>query len=541
MNNAQKIYKEWQNTIADEKIIKQLEQLSEQEIESAFWGQLNFGTAGMRGVMGLGTNKINTITVCKLAFAVSQYLLLKYQNPSIVICFDTRNNSKQFSRMFAKVTSNMNIKTHLYKNFCPTPIMTYSISELNATMGIMITASHNSKEYNGIKISDCFGIQISGEIEAGIAGIYNNCNEIEVYNTFFAKKLNKNVYFVKNNITEQFLNYGTNKKEETNLKMVYTPLNGTGLFCVSKLLKQNGFKFSVPKLQKKPSGNFETCPYPNPEFIEAFAESLKLAKTIDADLIIATDPDADRIGVCVKNGNDYVKLSGNEVGYILLESRKEIGGKDKFAVATVVTSPLFDAICNANNINFNKQLTGFKNIGKQLQQMQNKFGKENYVLAYEESCGYILRDDIYDKDAVFATLEIAKIARQLKLQGKTLYLYLQEIYSKYGYTASITDSIKYGGEDATLCMNKTIDTLRKNPLKEIANEQVLQVTDFNNDETGLEKQNFLLYKTKNFTLIVRPSGTEPKLKIYIYATFATGEEANLQAQKVQKCIREILV
>lgn len=538
-----KIYDLWVNEIYDSQITKKLVAMTEKEILDGFCGELDFGTAGMRGIMGLGSNRMNEITVTRLASAVCSYLKENFENPSIVIGFDTRNNSKRFSRIFARVATSNGVKVYLFKNFCPTPVLSYSITNLKTSMGIMITASHNNKIYNGIKVSDQFGIQVSGQLQKTLSEKYEKANGISEYNKTYNIKLikAKNLAYVGKEMSKKFIEYKQFTDNDSNLKIVYTPLNGTGRYCVTKLLKKNGFNVYIPKSQKKASGEFLTCPYPNPEFEEAFNEAKKLARKVDADIIIATDPDADRLGAMIKTKDGYYKLSGNEVGYIFLEKKaSQNTNENAFAVSSVVTSPLALDISKANNVKMHRALTGFKNLGKVMFENINNVGKDAYVLCYEESCGYILRDDMFDKDGIFATLELCELAHNLKQQGKTVGDYLDDIYKKYGYLYNINTSITFEGNDATQKMNSAVEGIRNNKPTTLAGEDIVKVIDYEHDNTGLDKQNFIEFSSNNITAIVRPSGTEPKLKFYIFAKSENMETSKQIAEKVYEQLKEQL-
>ena len=494
-------YSYWLNNIKDEKITKKLRNLDEKKIKENFSSSLSFGTAGIRGIMELGTNKINELTVCKLASAVGEYL--KDKNAKVIIGFDTRKNSKLFSRLFAKTLKAYQVDTLLFKDFCPTPVLVFATTYYKCDLSIMITASHNKKEYNGIKIYGADGIQIDKEIQAKLTKLFDETDETLCYNKIYKKRLGK-VKYVESGIIDSFLD-GIYENKKRCLKITYTALNGTGYKAVKKLLDYNGFKFK--SVQTKQDPNFTTCPYPNPEFEEAFNEAKKVAKKNKSEIIIATDPDADRLGVMVKHNNEFVKLSGNEVGYIFADHLLS-GTKDKIIVTSVVTSPLIDEICKKNHAKVYKTLTGFMSMGEKAKELAEAYGRENIVLIYEESCGYCVRD-AYDKDGISASLLIAEIAEKLKRGGKTLIDKLEDIYNKYGKMTSLADSIEIENS------NYIIEKIRKTKLKELKLD-TLKIIDYQNDDTKLPKQNFLEFKIKDGSFILRPSGTEPKLKIYLF-------------------------
>ena len=493
-----KTYLNWLN-IEDENVVKKLKKMNEEEIEKNFSSSLTFGTAGIRGIMELGTNTINEVLVAKFAFAFLKFLGNK--KAKIVITYDTRKNSKKFAGIMAKILSDKEV--YIFNNFAPTPICVFATTFLKADFGIMITASHNRKEYNGVKVFDHNGIQIDKHAQEAISKAYDLTDEVKAYNDYL--KLNgKETHKIGHEIEEKFIENKSNKTKKT-LKIIYTPLNGTGYYAVSRILKQNGFSFLTPKTQKYGSGEFKTCPYPNPEFEEAFDESLKIAD--DADLILATDPDADRLGVMAKKKGKFVKLSGNEVGYILAEYLLS-GTKNKSVVTSVVTSPLIEDICKNHEAKLYKTLTGFKNLGRKAKELNDN--GEDVALIYEESCGYSVEKNFYDKDGIKTALKICEIAEELKKENKTLFDYLDEIYAKYGRLYDLIDSIIFENSND---MQKVMAKLRKTKIKVVKIEKII---DYLNDNTGLEKQNFLEYRFMTGSFIIRPSGTEPKLKIYVF-------------------------
>ncbi len=494
-------YSYWLENIKDTKLSKKLNELSEEKIKDNFSSSLSFGTGGIREIMELGSNKINELTVSKLASAVGKYLVDK--NAKVVIGFDTRKHSKRFSRLFAKVLRRYNVEVLLFKNFCPTPVLVYATTYYESDLSIMITASHNRKEYNGIKIYGSDGIQINKEIQEKITKLFDATDEVESYNSIYKNKLGK-IKYVKDDIIGKFI-AGTYENKKRNLKITYTALNGTGFKAVKKLLNYNGFKLNA--VQTKPDPDFSTCPYPNPEFEEAFCEAKKVAKKFDNDIIIATDPDADRLGVMVKHNNEFVKLSGNEVGYIFADYLLS-NTEDKIVITSVVTSPLIDVICKKNKAKLYKTLTGFMSMGNKAKELANKYGRENIVLIYEESCGYSVNNS-FDKDGISASLLISIIAEKLKNNDKTLVDYLNYIYVRYGKLTSLSSSIEI--ENSA----RIVDKIRKTKLKEL-NLNITKIIDYQNDDTKLPKQNFLEFKIKDGSFILRPSGTEPKLKIYLF-------------------------
>lgn len=536
-------YEYWRNFVADKKIKRELQKLSEKEIVTNFSSSLSFGTAVMRGVMALGSGCLNVLTVSKLAGAVGRYLQNK--NARVAISFDTRFNSKDFSRLFAKILAEYGVEVLLFRDYSPTPVLVYAGIHYRCDISVIITASHNRKEYNGIKLYDKYGIQIDKSVQEKIIDLFNKTDEVEVYNRVYNKKLGKVKFIEKDfidiylqkclknssvekeeknskntkkiaNISENLANYDDkseifeknvqrSKNEKRTLKITYSPLNGTGFRYVERLLGAFGFTFH--RAQANPDPNFSTCPYPNPEFEEAFIEAKKVAKKYDSDIIIATDPDADRLGVMVKDGERYVKLSGNEVGYIFADYLLS-GTNGKAVVTSVVTSPLIDKICKQNDAKLYKTLTGFMSMGSKAKELSKKYGRKNIVLIYEESCGYAV-GNIYDKDGITASLLIVQIAEKLKKEGKTLIDYINIIYTRYGNMTALSSSI------ALFNSGCVVDKIRKTKLKsmKMAFDKMI---DYQNDNTHLPKQNFLEFRFKDGSFIIRPSGTEPKLKIYLF-------------------------
>lgn len=536
-----KLYNNWLK-IEDKSINEKLLTMTEEEQVSAFGGSLSFGTAGLRGIMGLGTNRLNEVNVCKLANAIVEYYIKNKLN-SIVIGFDTRHNSKAYSRVFAKVLASNGIKVNLFKNFVPTPVLNFAISYTKSDMGIMITASHNNKIYNGIKVSGANCIQISGETEKTLGNLYAKLNEVELYNNYYKNQANqtKNIVYVSKYVKKQFLGEFYKNKMNKELNIIYTPLNGTAYKYVRKALKDSGFKnVKSPFRQKFPNGNFTTCPYPNPEFQEAYKSALKCTEDFDADVIVATDPDGDRLGAMIKSTKGYKLLTGNEVGFLLLNYIYETRSREKnlYAVSTVVSSPMFFKMCDSFGIHYQKSLTGFKNIGKAKLAMEDKYGKDGFILAYEESCGYIVKDNFYDKDGIFALLKFCELASYLKQKGSSLEEYLNEIYAKYDNLYSLNSSLSFEGDNALERMNESVNNLREQGLTKLLKKKITKTIDYLNDKTGLDKSNFIEYYTDDFSFIIRPSGTEPKLKFYIHAKGKTLDQSKKLASNVLDAIKK---
>lgn len=534
MNN----FENWEQ-ILDKNIQKRIKKLTKQQKIDNFSTNLEFGTAGMRGKMELGTNMVNELTVCKLAESTAKYLLESGLEKKVVICFDTRHNSLLFSRLFAKVLLIHDIDVFLFKDYAPTPLCVYATTKQKASLGVMITASHNSREFNGIKIYNSFGIQIDDITQQKISAIFNSTNEVEVYNNIFKQKPTKKAVYLQKDVIDQFV--GEKDYSKKQLKIIYTPLNGTGYYAVKKILNNHGFNFITPKSQKNKDSDFTTCPYPNPEFLPAFNESLVLAQKKDADIILATDPDADRIGVMVKHNGEFIRLTGNEVGYIFAEYLGKTNVKDKFIITSVVSSPLIDKICEQNNIKLYKTLTGFKSLGTLGKQLQEQYSKQAQILLYEESCGYVVNTNYFDKDGIYATLMLCEIAEALKQQNKTLIDYLNAIYEKFGYMETVGDSIVFEGTLSKEKMQQAVNNLRQNKPTKILDEKIVKTVDYLYDNTSLPPQNFIQYIAKNISFIIRPSGTEPKLKIYLFVNGNNKEQTKKRAQEALNDIKNNII
>lgn len=481
---------------------------------------LNFGTAGVRGLMGLGSKFINEFTITKIVCAFCKCLK---GNEKVLVSFDTRKNSKKFARLVQKIFLNNKVECVGFKKPTPTSVLAFSVKKQAFDYGVMITSSHNPKEYNGLKIISKNGGQISDEFANKIM---KATLKIDEFSEYYALKKIKTVFAPRTFYTD-FLDmcYSCADNDITPLiNVCYTPLNGTGLYFAKNILKHFKYKFTIPPKHKKMNGKFETCPYPNPEFSEPYLEAEKWVGE-NVDLIVATDPDGDRLGVKVRDKNqNFVLLTGNEVGLLLLDylSKKKVD--EKFVVTTVVSSPLVKEICKKNNVSFNETLTGFKNITEKIEKT-----KGNLILAFEESCGYIVNDYLRDKDGLSTMTVLLKIADEYYKNNMTLLDALDNIYKEYGYEVSLNQSHTFSGEDAIEIIQEIVDNLRKNK----QTEKVISFIDFlNTKSTKLPPSNFLGYGFKNGKLFIRPSGTEPKLKFYIYGKGKNKEIAQKNAQKI---------
>ena len=486
------------------------------EISDRFYRALEFGTGGLRGMIGAGTNRMNIYTVGRATFGLGSYLNAICENASVAIAYDSRYKSREFAFLAADILSSMGIKAYVFNELTPTPVLSYAVRKLGASGGIVITASHNPKEYNGYKVYNEHGCQITDEAAKTIT------QNIEKFGYFENYTPNKALIEVLDDeMFEQFiaemqtLSFRSVVKEFAP-KIVYTPLHGTGRRYVAEILKRIGVSdLIMVKEQELPDSDFTTCPYPNPEEKEALSLALQYAKENNADMVLATDPDADRVGVAVRdNSGKYRRLTGNETGVLLmnymLETKRASGtlGKNATVIKTIVTTDMAFDIAKEYGVNLEEVLTGFKYIGEKMDE------KDDFVMGLEESYGYLVGKHARDKDAISAVMLIVEMCAYYKSQGKTLASVLDGLYEKYGYYATELLSFQYPGETGMKEMNLVIDRIRNNPLLEIAGEAV-QFTDFSVGVNGLPKSNVLRFRNDRFNVLFRPSGTEPKLKMYL--------------------------
>ena len=537
MSDYNKEYKKWLES--DVLTAPEREGLSkltdEKEIEDRFYRELEFGTAGMRGVLGIGRNRMNIYNVRRAAKGVADYL--KKTNAlakGVLIGYDTRNFSRIFAEETAKTLAFEGVLSYLFDSVHSVPEVSFGVRELGCGAGVMITASHNPKEYNGFKVYGPDGGQLppeAAQIVIDAVNRYDVFSDVSVMP--FDEAENKGlIKIVGDVLNEKFLE--TIKKQQINpdavyavadtMKLVYTPFHGSGARPVKEILKRIGFKnVLVVKEQDNEDGNFPTVKSPNPENAEGFYLAEKIAKENDVDLIIGTDPDCDRVGILVRDKNgDYKALTGNQTGALLVEyilSAKSESGKlpkDGIVIKTIVTTELAAAIAKAYGIECISLLTGFKFIGEKMTEFSEEHS-HTFLIGFEESYGYLVGNYARDKDGVVATMLIAEMAAYYRNKGKTLYDALMDIYNKYGFYAEKTVSFTMPGKDGMAKMSAIMENLRKAPLKSAIGLDALKITDYQNDETGLPKANVIKYELsdKKTYFIVRPSGTEPKIKLYV--------------------------
>ena len=529
----------------------------EDEINDRFYRELEFGTAGLRGVIGAGTNRMNVYTVRKATQGLSNYLLKHAEGKpqSVAIAYDSRIKGVLFSKESAAVLAANGIKAYIYPQLMPTPALSYAVRHLKCDAGICVTASHNPAKYNGYKAYGSDGCQITADMADGIT------QEIGALDIFAdVKKMDFEegrkqglIEYIGDETMGAFLDDVYKESltgDASNLKLVYTPLNGAGRVCVLRILERIGIKdVTVVPEQEYPDGNFPTCPYPNPEFREALQKGLELCEKVQPDLLLATDPDSDRVGIAVNQGGEFKLMTGNEVGILLLDfiaRVKQEQGKlpaHPVAVTTIVSTDMVDPIAQHYSIEMRRCLTGFKYIGDIIAELEEKEGNaDSYLLGFEESYGYLSGGYVRDKDAVDGSMLICQMASYYKRQGKTLVDVMNELYETYGYYQNATLNFAFEGEDGMKTMQKIMDTLRQEPPAEIAGTKVVGRSDYllsqsYGDKEGvidLPKSNVLEYRMENgCKLIVRPSGTEPKIKIYLSGKGATMEESLAEIEKMK--------
>ena len=547
------IYNQWlENPYFDEATKEELKAIKddENEIKERFYMDLEFGTAGLRGIIGAGTNRMNIYVVRRATQGLANYIAkVDKKSQGVAIAYDSRHMSPEFAQEAALCLAANGIKAYIFETLRPTPELSFAVRHLGCVAGINVTASHNPPEYNGYKVYWEDGAQITPPHDSGIMGEVKAISDWNTVKTMDKEEAVKaglfevigqavdDAYMAE--LKKQIIHMDAIQAEGKNLKIVYTPLHGTGNIPARRILKELGFEnvYVVPE-QELPNGDFPTVSYPNPEAAEAFELGLKLAKEVDADIVLATDPDADRLGVRVKDKNgEYHDLTGNMSGCLLanyeLSQRKAVNGslpEDGALVKTIVTTNLADAIAKGYNVNLIEVLTGFKYIGQQILGFENS-GKGTYLFGFEESYGYLAGPYVRDKDAIIGSMLICEMAAYYRSIGSSLKQRMEEIYSEYGRYLNKIDSFEFPGLSGMDRMSEIMQGLRDKPLEEIAGYKVVKVTDYKKpEETGLPAANVLIYKLENNeTVIVRPSGTEPKIKIY-YTTLGK-DLAEAQAEK----------
>ncbi|MFI3324544.1 MAG: phospho-sugar mutase [Clostridia bacterium] len=544
----------WLNTeLADKDLTTELNLIKEEpeEISDRFYRDLEFGTGGIRGVIGAGTNRINIYTVRKATQGLANYLNKHNslgKELSVAIAYDSRNKGQLFSNESAAVLAANGIKAYIYPELMPTPALSFAVRHLSCDAGICVTASHNPAKYNGYKAYGSDGCQVTEDMADGITVEIHGTDIFDDVKTMdFNIAVNEGkISYITNDTFEAFIEAVKKEKvltsDASNLKIVYTPLNGSGKKCVLAILDEIGVRdVTVVPEQSEPDGNFPTCPYPNPEILEALQKGLDLCETVNPDLLLATDPDCDRVGIAVNQNGKYVLLTGNEVGILLLDFIARFKTESNtmpvgpVVVTTVVSSDMVDPVSKEYGVEVRRVLTGFKYIGDQIADLESKGHPESYLLGFEESYGYLKGGYVRDKDAVNASMLICEMASYFKTKGKTLVDVMNELYGKHGYY--INDLLSYGfeGEDGMKTMSNIMSNLRTNPPKSICGSNLVGVSDYltSENKTGnsvtvidLPKSNVLEFRLENGSkFMIRPSGTEPKIKVYFSSKASTLEKS----------------
>lgn len=533
--NVRKEYERWLNEPSlslEEK--RQLEAIKgdEEAINDAFYRDLSFGTAGLRGVLGMGTNRMNLYVVKKATQGLANYLKKNFDKASVAIAYDSRHFSTEFAKIAAKVLSSNGIKAYIYDVLKPTPVLSYTVRNLHCQAGIMVTASHNPAKYNGYKVYGADGCQITDHFADMVSKEINQLDifkDIKCDDDSLVESVPERVYqeFLASTMKKSLLDKSVNR----NIKIVFTPLNGTGRYPVQDILKMDGFNnVTVVKEQEEPDGNFTTCTYPNPEMKEALTLGVKLLQEVKGDVLIATDPDCDRIGLVSLDDKGLHYYSGNETGLLLFDyvyntlKTRGLLPPHPVLVKTIVSTDLMNVICDKLGIELHEVLTGFKYIGEVIANLEKVGRRDDFLLGFEESCGYLTNTDVRDKDAVNAAMLVAEMVAFNKANGRSVFERIEEIYEEYGRYASVVNSYEFPGESGKNKMDGVMKYLRENDIKfpvgelKQKNDYLLSVAKGKNgtQEIKLPKSNVIKYVFEDgTTCTMRPSGTEPKIKIYL--------------------------
>lgn len=566
------LYQSWRkNAIDDPDLQSELSAIENdaEAIQDRFYRDLAFGTGGLRGVIGAGTNRMNIYTVRKATQGLANYVKEAFSEPSVAISYDSRIKSTDFAKAAAEVLAANGVKVHIYTELKPTPMLSFAVRALHCSAGIMVTASHNPAKYNGYKAYGSDGCQMT--IDAADA-VLAKINALDIFNDVkhmpFDEALAAGmISYIGDDVIEDYFKnvlaqgINTDLCAKSGLKIVYTPLNGTGNKPVRTILNRIGIQeVTVVKEQENPDGNFTTCPYPNPEIREALQLGLQYCDQVKPDLLLATDPDADRVGIAVPDGKGgYALFSGNEVGAMLLEYiceqriQKGTMPKHPVAVKTIVTTDIVEAICKAYGVELIEVLTGFKFIGEQIGFLEAKGEEDRYIFGFEESYGYLAGSYVRDKDAVVASMLICEMAAYYRTKGISMMQARENLYQKYGVYVHTQHSFTFEGESGMIRMQNIMEHLRTNRPEQIDNLKVIQFADYEKQvsidlTTGTEtaitlpKSNVLSFTLEQGAkVIIRPSGTEPKIKAYYTTTAATEAEAVAKKDELDAAFSTIML
>ncbi len=556
------VFKKWlNNATKDQDLINELKSVegNSEEISDRFYTELPFGTAGLRGVIGAGTNRMNVYTVGRASKAMADYVNSVADNGKVAIAYDSRIKSELFAKTAAEIIANNGIKVYLYKELMPTPMLSFAVRNLKCDAGIVITASHNPSKYNGFKAYGSDGCQLPPDAADAILARMEKIDYFSGINFGnFDDLLNKGaIKYIGEDLIEDYLlavqkqSFADNSYNLSDFSVIYTPLHGTGNKPVRAILDKIGIKnVTVVAEQELPDGNFPTCPYPNPEIRQPYEIALGISKNVKADLILATDPDADRVGIAVLENGDATLISGNDVGVLLLnyilERRTKLGlmPKNPIAIKTIVTTEVCRKIADKYGCQLIDVLTGFKFIGEQIALLEEKNEEERYVFGFEESYGYLPGSYVRDKDAVVASMLICEMAAYYKSKGMSLTEKLDSIFKEFGYYLNAQKSFAFEGQSGMIAMEKLMEDLRKNPPKSFADIPVIEINDYQTSISDnlidgtkktiiLPKSNVIVYFLEDGTKVVfRPSGTEPKVKLYLGCVAENNETGKEKIDKI---------
>ena len=564
-----KEYLRWCEAVGEEYLQAELKEIggNDEAIKERFLLNLEFGTAGLRGVLGAGTNRMNIYTVGKATQGLANFLKSENENPVVTISYDSRIRSDEFAQVAAQILAANGVKVYLYDALAPVPMLSFATRAHKSDAGIMITASHNPAKYNGYKVYGPDGCQMTSESADKVLA---EINKLDIFADikkadFEQAKAEGKIEYVSDEVKQAYYDWCLGQMMRKDIfvkepmKMVYTPLNGSGLVPVTTVLAKAGLKdITIVEEQRLPDGNFPTCPYPNPEIREAMQLGLDRVKELDGDVLIATDPDADRVGIAVKENDEYVLLTGNQVGILLTDyiakTRKELGTlpENPIMVKSIVSSSLADAVAASHGVETINVLTGFKYIGTEIKKLEEKGEEERFILGFEESYGYLVGSAVRDKDAVVATLLISEMAAYYRSIGSSINKALQDIYAKFGYYLNKVDSYEFEGLSGMDKMKDIMQGLRDKPLAKLGSLPVVAREDYktlvHKDElTGeewhidLPNANILIYYLEGgHQVIVRPSGTEPKIKVYYSIKGKDLEEATEIKADIDTVIKAVL-
>ncbi len=562
----------WRENVSEPDLKEELEALitagDEEKLNDAFYRNLEFGTAGLRGTLGVGTNRMNVYVVAQATQGVADYLNAHYDHPTLALARDSRLKGEDFQKVAAGVLAANGIHVYVYPRIEPVPTLSFAVRYLHTSAGIVLTASHNPAQYNGYKVYNDNGGQIANEaadeISASIAKtpMFGGVKMMD-----FDEGLKQGlIEWTPEEVLDNFI-AAVKKvsipgfKADPSYSVVYTPLNGTGMECVTRILKEIGVEnVTVVPEQANPDGNFPTCKYPNPEFREALQLALDLAEKVKPNLVVATDPDADRMGTAIPHNGEYKLLTGNEMGVLLMDwliKMAEDRGEDpkrKVAVSTIVSSVMPDALARDHGFEMRRVLTGFKYIGDQIDQLKDEGEEDRFLMGFEESYGYLIGTHARDKDAIVAVEMCVEMAAYYAARNMDLYEAMEELYKKYGYYLNGTVNASFPGEAGAARMAEIMNGLREKPLEEVAGYKVTGITDYAKCAemprvSGLQKEpaqtlpaaNVIEFRLEDDNKIIfRPSGTEPKVKAYLFAKGATRADAEAVRAKLQEAAESIL-